>query len=129
MRAVAFVCLFVIPMTLFPQSRKADDSTASVLSNNQVNWTGPNALGTFVRKIVDDRIVCLEASVAQARGIKERDLTVSVLTPDSDQTGLKIIFRGTSQLQGFPPAIEAFRTRCFSMGKSDSYSDNRRHRC
>ncbi len=104
-RAVALVCLFIIAATLFPQGRKADYSTAS----DPANWTGPNALGVFVRKIVDDRIVCLEASVAQARSLKERDLAMSVLTPDSDQTGLKIIIRGTSQLQGFPLAIEAFR--------------------
>ncbi|HST21572.1 MAG TPA: NF038122 family metalloprotease, partial [Blastocatellia bacterium] len=112
-RAVAFVCLFILPMTLFPQSRKADDSTASVLSDNHANWTGPIALGAFVRKIIDGRVVCLEASAAQARSIKERDLTMSRLTPDSDKTGLKIIIRGTSQLQGFPLAIEAFRRAAF----------------
>ena len=108
-RAVAFVCLFVMTFQLFQQSRKADDSTASLLSDNHANWTGPNALGTFVRKMVDGRIVCLEASVAQARSIKERDLNLIRLTPDSDQTRLKIIFRGTSQLQGFPLAIDAFK--------------------
>lgn len=108
-RAVAFICLFVMTLALFPQSRKADDLPASVSSENRANWTGPNALGTFARKMVDDRTVCVEASLAQARGIKERDLNLSRLTPDSDQTGLKIIFRGTSQLQGFPPAIEAFK--------------------
>ena len=72
-RAVALGCLLVLSLTLFPQSRKADDSTAFDPSNNRANWTGPNALGTFVRKMVDGRIVCLEASIAQARGIKERD--------------------------------------------------------
>jgi hypothetical protein len=113
MRAVALACLFVLNLTLFPQSQKADNSTASVLADNHANWAGPNALGTFVRKVVDGRIVCLEASIAQARGIKARAPNLSAIMPDSDplhaQTGLKIILRGTPQLQGFPLATEAFK--------------------
>lgn len=108
-RVVASVCLFVLPIVLFPQSRKAAATTAPDLSNNHANWTGPNRMGTFVHEMVDHGIGCREASAAQARGVEERDQSMSRLTPDSEQTGLKIIFRGTSQLQNFPPAIEAFK--------------------
>jgi hypothetical protein len=113
MRAVALACLLVLSLTLLPQGRKADDATASVPSDNHANWAGPNALGTFVRKAVDGRIVCLEASIAQARGIKERDPRLSATLPDPDplqaQTGLKLILRGTPQLHNFPAAKEAFK--------------------
>ncbi|MFY9607708.1 MAG: NF038122 family metalloprotease [Blastocatellia bacterium] len=66
--------------------------------------------------MVSGRAVCVEAGVEQARCIKDRDanLLLTVLTPDSDpsstqRTGLKIILRGTSQLQSSPAAIEAFK--------------------
>ncbi len=109
MRAVAFICLFILTVSLFPQGRKADNLSASVQSNNHANWTGPNRMGTFVRKMVDDRIVCLEANIAQSRSIRERAPLLSVITTDSDQTGLKIILRGTSQLQDFPLAMNGFK--------------------
>jgi hypothetical protein len=73
-------------------------------------------LGTSVRKMIDGRAACLEASVEQAHSIKDRDpnLPLTVLVPDSDpartpQAGLRIILRGTTQLKGFPLAAEAFQ--------------------
>jgi hypothetical protein len=69
-----------------------------------------------VHKIVAGQAVCLEATIEQTRSIKDRDtsLPLIMLTPDSDpsggqRTGLSIILRGTSQLQSFPSAIEAFK--------------------
>ncbi len=66
--------------------------------------------------MVSGRAVCLEAGVEQTRDIKDRDANfpLTVVTPDSDpsgtqRTGLRIILRGTSQLQTFPTAIEAFK--------------------
>jgi hypothetical protein len=66
--------------------------------------------------MVSGTAVCLEATIEQARGIKDRDpnLPLTVLTPDSDasgtqRTGLRIILRGTSQLRASPAAIEAFK--------------------
>jgi hypothetical protein len=62
--------------------------------------------------MIDGRIVCLEASTEQAHRIKDRDpnLPLSDLAPNADQpTGLKILLRGTSQLQSFPLARDAFR--------------------
>lgn len=100
----------------FPSSRKAIASVQSEVPDNRSTWAGPYTLGAFVRKAVDGRIVCLEANSEQARSIKDRDpnLPLTILTPDPDPSrslrkGLRIILRGTSQLQSFPAAIEGFK--------------------
>src|SRR5262245_47878010 len=81
--------------------------------SNEPTWIARNNLGTFVRKLIGGRAVCLEATGEQALKIKHRDpsLPLSNLTPEPgpDQTGLKIILRGTSQLKGFSAATEAFK--------------------
>lgn len=103
--------LFVLNLMLFPPGHRAY-SSADALSA----WVGPYTLGAFVHRMVGGRAACREASVDQARGVKERDtnLPLTVLTQDSDpsgtqRAGLKIILRGTSQLETSPAAIEAFK--------------------
>ncbi|GEM_PF-1186672 len=104
----------VLTVTVFPSSRKASESTSAEPPANRSTWTGPNTLGAFVRKAVDGRIVCLEANSEQAQSIKGRDTNLIQLTPDPDPSrslrkGLRILLRGTAQLQSFPSAIESFK--------------------
>src|SRR2546426_12847333 len=118
MRAAA-VSFSVLTLAFLPQGQTVVVSSASLLQQSTVSrspWLGPNALGTFVRKFVDGRTVCLEPSTEQARSIKERDpnLPLSVLVSDSDRSGaqqtvLRIILRGTNQLRTSPMAIKAFK--------------------
>src|SRR6266487_2034665 len=111
--------LVVLSLVLLPLSQRVVRSNPSVrleVSGNRSALLGPNALGTFVRKVVDGRAACLEAGSEQARSIRDRDpnLPLTVIIPDSDpsgaqQTGLRIILRGTAQLQNFPLARETFK--------------------
>ncbi|HKQ04134.1 MAG TPA: NF038122 family metalloprotease [Blastocatellia bacterium] len=110
MRAAVLACLFVLNLTYFPLNLKADVSNAS----NASTWTRATASGTFARRMVDGRAVCLEASAEQARRIKGRDPNLSRPLPVSDQpgaqaSGLKIMLRGPAQLQSFPLARAAFK--------------------
>ena len=114
----AAVSLLVLNLVLLPLSQRVVRSNPSVLpegSSNRSAWLGPNALGTFVRKVIDGRAACLEAGGEQARSIRDRDpnLPLTVIAPASEpsgaQAGLRIILRGTAQLQGFPLAEEAFK--------------------
>lgn len=116
-RAAVLVCLFVLNLTLFPFNLRAGNQIASIqpaaFENHSV-WRNSNALGLFARKMIDGRAVCLEASIEQARQIKERDPNLSAPFIDeaqtaAEQTGLKIILRGAAQLQSFPQAIAAFK--------------------
>jgi hypothetical protein len=121
MRAVrlsagALAFLLVLNSTFFTPGQQARASVLPQSAGTRSPWLGPYTLGAFVHRMVGGQAVCLEASVDQARSIKDRDtkLPLVVLTPDSDpsggqQTGLRIILRGTSQLQSFPAAIEAFK--------------------
>jgi hypothetical protein len=102
--------------TFFPPGQTAGALVAAQSAGTRSPWLGPYTLGAFVHKIVAGQAVCLEASIEQTRSIRDRDtnLPLIVLTPDLDpsggqQTGLRIILRGTSQLQSFPAAIEAFK--------------------
>ncbi|MEN3334370.1 MAG: hypothetical protein V7641_3735 [Blastocatellia bacterium] len=114
-RAVALACLFILSSTFFPASHKAAAANAAAppqSNGNRSAWAGPYTLGAFVRRMVAGRVVCLAASTEQARRIKDRDsnLPLSDLAPNADQpSGLKIILRGTSQLQSFPLARDAFK--------------------
>jgi hypothetical protein len=109
----------VLTLAVLPSLQQVSASAASVLpeiSTNRSAWLGPNRLGIFVRKLVDGRTVCLEATSEQAAALRDRDpsLPLSELVPESDpsrsqKTGLKIILRGTPQLRGFPTATEAFK--------------------
>jgi hypothetical protein len=114
-RVAALAYLFILNLTIFPTGQKAAEANAAAppqSAGHRSVWAGPYTLGTFVHRMVDGRIVCLEAGTEQARRLKERDpnLTLSDLTPDADQLrGLKIILRGTSHLQNFPLARDAFK--------------------
>jgi hypothetical protein len=58
--------------------------TRESLSSEPV-WIAPNNLGTFVRKLIGGRAVCLEATGEQASKIKHRDpnLPFTNLTDES----------------------------------------------
>jgi hypothetical protein len=114
-RAVAWALLFILILTFSLPSRQGAQANAAVLpqsADNRSAWATANTLGAFAQRMIDGRMVCLEASPEQARRIKDRDpnLPLSQLASDADQpTGLKILLRGTAQLQNFPPARDAFR--------------------
>lgn len=113
-RAIAFAYLLVLSLTALPAGQKTLATNAAVLPQsfgNRPAWTGAYTQGAFVRRLVDGRVVCLEASIEQARRLKDRapGLPLSNLAGDAGQpTGLKIILRGTPQLLGFPQARDAF---------------------
>src|SRR5262245_24585197 len=69
----------------------------------------------FVISDQQGQITCRDATVEEARAMSRRDPAqqLRVITPltqdlEQQQTGLKIILRGTSQLDGFPAARDAF---------------------
>ena len=113
-RAVALACLLIFNLMLMPLAQRADEANAAALAQSTASrtvWAGPYTLGTFVQRMTSGRVVCREASTEQAHRLKDRDasMPLSVLAPDADQpTGLKIVLRGTPQLQGFPAARDAF---------------------
>jgi hypothetical protein len=113
-RTAALVCVLILSLTFFPVTRKADAANAAALPQsfgNRSVWTGPYALGAFVQRMVDGRSVCFEAGIEQVHRLKDRDpsLPLSDLVPDLNQlNGLKIILRGTPQLQSIAAARDAF---------------------
>ena len=119
MAAEALLCLFVLNLACLPCSQAAHASNAPVMlqsAGSRSALAGPSRLGTFTHRVVDGRAVCLEAGIDQAHNIKDRDTAIPliILTPASDPSrsqrrGLRIILRGTSQLQNSPAAIEAFK--------------------
>ncbi|MEW6206958.1 MAG: NF038122 family metalloprotease [Acidobacteriota bacterium] len=99
----ALTLIPVLIVMIFPSTRK----TSALLEGS---LTQDYALGVFARKAINGRMVCLEAGIEQARSIRDRNATLTRLTPDPVlRRGLKIILRGTSQLQNFPAALEAFK--------------------
>jgi hypothetical protein len=71
--------------------------------------------GGFVIYEEDGHSVCRPATPEEAQALNERDpaLALHVITPEllaeeQQQTGLKIILRGTAQLESFPEAKAAF---------------------
>ena len=111
--AVSLLVLNLIFVSSQHQITTAKPLRTSESLSNELTWFPRNNLGTFVRKLIGAQAVCLEATDDQAPKIRHRDpnLPLTNLTPESGpvQTGLKIILRGTSQLNGFPTAIEAFK--------------------
>ena len=110
----AATCLLALNLLLLPLDPGVASSNPSVLSDSSRNssvWLASNNLGVFMRKFVDGRAVCLEAGVEQAHSIRDRDpnLPLTALDPSTDQQGLRIIMRGTSQLRGSPIASSAFK--------------------
>lgn len=113
-RAATLVCLLILQLTLMPPAPHADEAKAAALAQSAGNrnlWAGPYTLGTFAQRMKGGRVVCVEASSEQAHRLKDRDanLPLTALAADADQlTGLKIILRGTAQLQGNAAARAAF---------------------
>ena len=119
MAAEALVSLLVLNPASLSYTNAASSSLAPVMfqgAGSRSTLVGPSQLGTFIHRVADGRAVCLEAGIEQAHSIKERDPKVPliILTPASDPSrsqrpGLRIVLRGTSQLQNSPAAIEAFK--------------------
>ncbi|MFL6215494.1 MAG: NF038122 family metalloprotease [Blastocatellia bacterium] len=113
-RAVALACLFILNAVLLSPVGKASESIAVAAPQkiaSRIGWMGADTSGTFIYRMVGGRATCLEASPEQTRRLKERDtnLPLTALTPVTDQaTGLKIILRGTPQLQSYSAARDAF---------------------
>ncbi len=114
----AAVSLLVLNLALVPPGTIGARSAASVTpetSGSPSAWLAPDNLGTFVRKFAGGRTVCLEAGVEQARRVRGRDanLPLTVLWPEPGQSrnrpGLRIILRGTAQLNSFPQAREVLK--------------------
>ncbi|HJQ22658.1 MAG TPA: NF038122 family metalloprotease [Blastocatellia bacterium] len=103
-RAIVPACWLIFNLALMPLALA--QSAAS-----RTAFAGPYTLGTFVQRMTSGRVVCREASNEQAHLLKDRDanLPLVVLAPDADPAlGLKIVLRGTPQLQSFPAARDAF---------------------
>jgi hypothetical protein len=69
--------------------------------------------GVYVRSEVDGELICREATFEEAVMVKQRDphYVVAPISPIrlfQQQDGLKILLRGTPQLERFPEAKEAF---------------------
>ena len=111
--AVSLLVLNLIFVSARQQITAAQPIRSPQPLSDKPGWIARNNLGTFNRKLIGGRAVCLEATGEQAPKIKHRDpsLPLTNLTAESgpEQTGLKIILRGTSQLKGFPAATEAFK--------------------
>lgn len=116
-RAAAAFLLF-LNLLLPTPGNAAADSNASELSDpsdNRSAWVASGGLGTFVHKFIAGQAVCLEADVEQARSVRDRDpdLPLTPLVPESDSSqnrpGLRIVLRGTAQLDNSPQAVEAFK--------------------
>jgi hypothetical protein len=75
------------------------------------NRLRPRSSGAFVRYELNGKAVCRSATPQEVVEMKERSpevrlRTISPIRPN--QTGLKIMLRGTQQLEGFPDAKAAF---------------------
>ncbi|MCS6804569.1 MAG: NF038122 family metalloprotease [Acidobacteriota bacterium] len=69
--------------------------------------------GLYVRRMVDGELVCREATAEEAAMVKSRDpdypvMPIRPIRFYHQQDGLKIVLRGTPQLDRFPEAREAF---------------------
>lgn len=88
------------------QERQRDDSRSALIRE----------LGVEVQYFEDGKVKCRQATADEARMMTRRDpnLQLREITPTSSNQmnaqsgGLKIILRGTSQLEAFPQAKEAF---------------------
>src|SRR5262249_40894601 len=75
------------------------------------SWKNSTEAGVFVRRFgASSEAVCSEASASQAAQIRLRDTNapLAVLPQDPSPSALRIVLRGTTQLQSFPPARNAF---------------------
>jgi len=114
---VLFVCLFCCLIADNPSNllfRSASAAKTGGADHEQIHKPGSRGAG-FVISDQQGQIACREATSEEARAIRRRnpDQKLQVITPalnelQLQQTGLKIILRGTAQLDGFPTAKDAF---------------------
>jgi hypothetical protein len=112
-RAVIIACLFIVSVSLLPVglARASKDRATAQSITDRAAWSAEIAQGSFIYRMIGGRATCLEANNEQARRLKARDtsLPLTTLTPLSEQaTGLKIILRGTPQVQSYGAARDAF---------------------
>jgi len=112
MRAAFVIILFIC---LFASKPASHSSAAQNFANDQGQISAAPYADGFVISNDQGRISCRAATPEEARSIlqREQDQQLRVITPtDLDlrqqQTGLKIILRGTAQLDNFPTAKNAF---------------------
>lgn len=117
LRAACLLAVLLLNLLFISPSPQADGLNPSRIvkdKRNKILFDDSHASGVFVRKVVGNQIVCREATLEEARALTERDQNAplrEIAAPDSvsvQQTGLKIMLRGTSQLKGFPQAEAAF---------------------
>ena len=111
--AAASLLVFIVFFVSMPRLVAASTTNSPpAIIGNRSPWLAPNNLGSFVHKIIDGRASCIEAASNQAQRIKDRSSNLTIV-PDSDPSrvrqGLRIILRGTTQLNSFPLAVEAYR--------------------
>ncbi len=119
MRALALLAFFALQATAFSPRQQALSPMAAApadCSSKPSLWVAGCTLGTFARRVISNRVACLEANFDSARNLKDRDpnLSLTVLAPDAlpsqrPALGFNIILRGTAQLEGFPAAKAAFQ--------------------
>src|SRR5215813_1682207 len=63
--------------------------------NDEPAWLAPNNLGTFARKFVGNRAVCLEATAEQATKVKHRDPNISLTNLTSADVRLVRLMLGS----------------------------------
>ncbi|PYP88564.1 MAG: hypothetical protein DMF61_05095 [Blastocatellia bacterium AA13] len=99
-------------------SRQVDPPSHSTLrekSLSDTQWSEGGTLGTFAHRMINGRAVCLQAPAEQAHALRQREpgaASILLTPPDSagvPRTGLRIVLRGTPQLQNFPEAIDGLR--------------------
>jgi len=113
---VLSVCLFAEkPSSLLFHSASAAKKGAAKTGADGGQLSVASHGEGFVISDEQGRIACREATPEEAQAMtrRESDQQLQAITPGADnllqqQTGLKIILRGTAQLEGFPAAKNAF---------------------
>jgi uncharacterized protein (TIGR03437 family) len=112
MRAAFVIILFIC---LFASKPASHSSAAPQLANDQGQISAAPYAGGFVISNDQGKITCRAATPEEARSLlrPEQDQQLRVISPvdldlSQQQTGLKIILRGTAQLDNFPTAKNAF---------------------
>jgi hypothetical protein len=119
LRAAALLAVMLVSLLTVSPGPMADGLPQSLIVKNRggkISLGASRSRGVFMRKVVGGRVVCREATAAEARVFTERgrDVPLRRLSPaeaglvSAQQTGLQIVLRGTPQLDTFPEAKEAF---------------------
>jgi hypothetical protein len=104
-----------VTLSVFVVNARMDSRTSAPwkpLPNeiHQTNFVAPGEYGVFVHKNGPGGSSCVGANQTQSNTIRARQIGLFPLATNSPspQTGLRIVLRGTQQLQNFPAAVGAF---------------------